>query len=69
MRQDPGVSTVAGFADDGVTFGATTSFRFSITIELFVCTVLVKVGVLKLLPIVVSLKIDECVSAGEFRFE
>lgn len=59
VREDPGVSTAIDFTDDEVTLGATTSLRFSITIELFVCTLLVNVGVAKLPLIFVSLKIDK----------
>lgn len=53
------MSTAIDFTDDEVTLGATTSLRFSITIELFVCTLLVNVGVAKLPLIFVSLKIDK----------
>lgn len=51
---------------DEVTLGATTSLRFSITIELFVCTVLVNVGV----PVIlVSLEININITAFKIERE
>lgn len=61
VSEDPGVSATIGFTDE-VTLGATTSLRFSITIELLVCTLLVNVGVPKLPLIFVSLKINKNVT-------
>lgn len=57
VRETVGMSIAfVDFTDDVVTLGATTSLRFSITIKLLVCTLLVNVGVLKLVLIFVSLK-------------
>lgn len=59
VRETVGMSIAfVDFTDDEVTLGATTSLRFSITIKLLVCTLLVNVDVPKLLLIFVSLKID-----------
>lgn len=63
------MSAATDFTDDEVTLGATTSLRFSITIELFVCTLLVNVGVPKLPLIFVSLKIDKNVTRFKLRLK